>query len=134
MQQHQAIMEININGVMNGIYAVLPGMRSREQGTIINISSVADRSVRPMLATYAASKVAVKSLTESLRAANAKYGIRFCNLAPAKIRTPMIEAANLSQEQTIEVEDFVKAVLWTFQQPQGICIRDMVFAPTYYEP
>ena len=66
--------------------------------------------------------------------ANAKYGIRICNLAPAKIMTPMLIAANLDDSQIIPAEDLAKATLWIYQQPQTICVRDLVFAPTYYEP
>lgn len=131
---HMNTVNINLNGVINGIEAVLPGMRERKTGTIINISSVADRNPRPQIATYAATKAAVKSLSESLRMANAKYGIRVCNLAPAKIMTPMLMSANLDDNQIIPAEDFAKAALWMYQQPQTICVRDLVFAPTFYEP
>jgi NADP-dependent 3-hydroxy acid dehydrogenase YdfG len=128
------MVNINLQGVINGIEIVLPGMRERRSGTIINISSRADRSPRPQLAVYAATKAAVKSLSESLRMANAKYGIRVCNLAPAKIMTPMLMTLNLNDNQAIQVEDFAKTVLWVYQQPQAICVRDLVLAPTSYEP
>jgi NADP-dependent 3-hydroxy acid dehydrogenase YdfG len=131
---HKKMIDINIMGVINGTEAVLPGMRQRQSGTIINISSLADRNARPKFVTYAATKAAIKSLSESLRMANAKYGIRICNLAPAKISTPMIIAANLNDEQIIDAEDLAKTALWIYQQPKKICIRDLVFAPTYYEP
>lgn len=131
--EHAAMVQVNILGVINGIEAVLPGMQARKSGTIINLSSLADRHSRPELATYAATKAAVKSLSESIRMANAKYGIRVCNVAPAKIKTPLLLQSNLSDEQVISVEDMAKAILWIYQQPQHICIRDMVIAPTYYE-
>lgn len=130
---HEAMIGVNLLGVINGIEAVLPGMQARKSGTIINISSLADRNARPDLATYAATKSAVKSLSESIRMANAKYGIRICNVAPAKIKTPLLIKSNLSDEQVISVKDMAKAILWIYQQPQHICIRDMVIAPTYYE-
>lgn len=131
---HLNTVSINLQGVINGIEAVLPGMRTRKTGTIINISSVADRHPRPQIATYAATKAAIKSLSESLRVANAKYGIRICNLAPAKVMTPMLISVNLNDNQIIPAEELAKAALWIYQQPQTICVRDMVFAPTYYEP
>jgi NADP-dependent 3-hydroxy acid dehydrogenase YdfG len=133
-EEHEQTVKVNLLGTLNCIEAVLPDMRVRKSGTIINISSVADRNARPLLPTYAATKAAVKSLSESLRVANAKYGIRISNVAPAKIKTPLLIRANLSDEnQIIEVEDFAKVVLWIYEQPQTICIRDIVIAPTYYE-
>ena len=130
---HDDMVKTNIMGVINGMQAVLPSMQQRKAGTIINISSLADRTARPQLATYAATKAAVKSLTESLRMANAKYGIRICNVAPAKIKTPLLVQCALSLDDCIEIDDMAKTILWIYQQPQSICIRDMVIAPTYYE-
>lgn len=130
---HKNMVMVNILGVIHGIEIVLPEMRKRKTGTIINISSAADRGPRPTLATYAATKAAVKSLTESLRVANTQFGVRICNVAPAKIDTPMLLDANLKDEQAISSESFANAVLWMYQQPQNICVRDLVFAPTAYE-
>jgi NADP-dependent 3-hydroxy acid dehydrogenase YdfG len=127
------MIEVNILGAVNCIEAVLPGMRERRHGTIINISSVADRNSRPQLAVYAASKAALKSLSESLRADNAKYGIRVSNVAPAKILTPLLIASNNADSQAIPAEEFAQTILWIYQHPQNICIRDLVFAPTEYE-
>jgi len=131
--EHTNMVDVNLQGVINGIQVILPTMRKRKKGTIINISSVADRHARPNIATYAATKAAVKSLSESLRVANAKYGIRICNLAPAKIMTPMLANAQLEEGEMIPAEDLAKAALWMYQQPQSICVRDLVFAPTAYE-
>lgn len=130
---HKKVIDVNVIGVMNGIEAVLPHMRTRKTGSILNISSIADRKARPNLATYAASKAAIRSLTESLRIENAKHGIRICNLAPAKIKTPMLTVAGLSEDDALDVEDFAKAILWVYQQPQNICVRDLVFSSTSYE-
>lgn len=131
---NEKMIHVNLQGVINCIEAVLPGMQKRKSGTIINISSVADRSARPQLATYAATKAAVKSLSESLRMANAKYGIRICTVAPAKIKTPLLIQSQLNDDQIIAVEDVAKTILWIYEQPPSICIRDIVIAPTYYEP
>ncbi len=131
--EHERMVTVNFLGVINGIEAVLPGMQQRKSGTIINVSSLADRHPRPQAATYAATKAGVKSLSDSLRMANAKYGIRICNVAPAKIKTPMIQLSSLSDDQTISAENMAKTILWIYEQPKTICIRDMVIAPTYYE-
>jgi len=132
-ENNESMIDVNLKGVINCTSAVLPRMQERHSGTIINISSLADRSSRPNLATYAATKAAVKSLTESLRTANAKYGIRFCNVAPAKIQTPLLKACLLEKDDPISLEHFAKMIFWITQQPQEICIRDIVIAPTKYE-
>ncbi len=45
----------------------------------------------------------------------------------------MLIAANLSDNQAIPAENLAKTALWIYQQPQTICVRDLVFAHTYYE-
>lgn len=130
---HRNIINVNFLGVIHGILTVLPGMQKRNSGTIINVSSSADRKARPNYATYAATKAAVRSLTESLRMANARHQIRICNLAPAKIRTSLV--VGLEQELNIAInpKSLAKTALWIYEQPQSICIRDLVFAPTLHE-
>ncbi len=132
-EEDEEMIQVNLQGVINGMKVVLPGMEAQKSGTIINISSLADRHTRPHLATYGATKAAVKSLSESLRMAHARDGIRICNIAPSKVKTPLLNQSGLSQDQMMEADDFAKIVLWIYQQPQGICIRDIVVAPTYYE-
>lgn len=132
-QDNQTMIDVNLSGVVNCIETVLPIMQKNKSGTIINISSIADRKSRPTLPVYAATKAAVKSLSESLRTANAKHGIRICNVAPAKIKTPLLMSSNLSDDHIIPVEDMAKVILWIYQQPKSVCIRDIVIAPTYYE-
>lgn len=130
---HKKMTDINLTGVINCIEVVLPSMQENKSGTIINVSSLSDRKSRPNLPVYAATKAGVKSLSESLRESNAKYGIRVCNVAPAKVKTPMIHSLNLSDNQMIDVDSISKALLWIYQQPKTICVRDIVIAPTFYE-
>src|SRR6266508_2565781 len=73
-------IDTNLRGVLNGIKAVLAGMVERRRDTIINISSVSDRKTAPMAIAYTATKYAVRALTESLREAEAKTGIRIINM------------------------------------------------------
>lgn len=116
-EAHENMVNVNLQGIINGLEIVLTRMRERKHGTIINVSSVADRNARPNLADYAATKAAVKSLTESLRMDNAKYGMRICNLAPAKIRTPMLISSTLPASEVVEPDDVALSALWMYEQP-----------------
>lgn len=132
-EDHMQTIDVNLKGSINCIETILPYMQARKRGTIINIGSLADRFPRPDLDVYAASKAAIKSLSDSLRMANAKFGIRVCHVSPAKIKTPMLIDSNLCDEHLIKVEEMTKMILWIYQQPHHICIRDIVIAPTNYE-
>ncbi len=127
------MVDINLKGVMNTIELVLPEMRNHKKGTVINISSLSDRRSRPNNPIYAATKAAVRNLTESLRMANASFGIRFCNVAPAKIHSPMWSEP-YDPNYFVSSDTFAETLLWIYQQPSGVCIRDLVIAPTNYEP
>ena len=131
-ESHERTVNTNLMGVINGIELVLPNMRKRKRGTIINISSLADRNARPLVPIHAATKAAVKSLSESLRMANAKYGIRLCNVAPAKVQTSMV-TKNVPDEEIMDVANVANTIAWIYQQPQEICIRDIVISSTFYE-
>jgi NADP-dependent 3-hydroxy acid dehydrogenase YdfG len=125
---------VNTQGLTNAIYAVLPYLRKAQSGTVINLSSLADRYPRPHNAIYAASKSFVRSFSDSLRLSEAKNNIRVCNLSPAFIETPMLTSNHSDIEgKTIPVFDFVSIVQFMYSQPQNICIRDLVVAPTSYE-
>lgn len=129
----EQIIDINIKGITNCIELVLPYMRKQKIGTIINLSSLSDRNPRPVGAIYAASKAYVRSLSDSLRVSEAKYNIRVSNIAPAIIDTPMIAELKKDTGSLVSVADFVNIIKFIYEQPDGLCIRDMVVAPTSYE-
>ena len=82
------ILSVNLKGVLNGIAAAIPGMRERQAGAIVSISSLAGIAGYHMVA-YETSKAAVNRLTQSTALANAKYGIRVNAVAPGLMDTPM---------------------------------------------
>ena len=131
-QSNQDMLNVNIAGLTNCIEIVLPQMRKQQLGTIINLSSLADRYPRPNNAVYAATKAYVKSLSDSLRMQNAPYNIRVVNVAPALVETPMEVDGLGIKDGLIKVADFAKIIKFIFEQPQELCIRDIVVAPTNY--
>ena len=132
-------LDTNLKGVFNCAKAVLAGMRARQSGTIINISSVSDRKTAPVALAYTASKHAVRAFGESLREAEAKNGIRVINIAPGYIRTNIQSGMHISFEEYrarlgnpdfMTAEELAEIVLFCWKQPPTICIRDLVVAPT----
>ena len=128
-----------MKGVFNCTKAVLAGMRARQSGAIINISSVSDRKTAPVALAYTASKHAVRAFGESLREAEAKNGIRVINIAPGYIRTNIHSGMHISFEEYrarlgnpdfMTAEELAEIVLFCWKQPPTICIRDLVVAPT----
>jgi NADP-dependent 3-hydroxy acid dehydrogenase YdfG len=88
-------IDVNIQGVVNGVHLVYPIMKEQGAGHIINTASVAGLSPVPLLTTYAMTKHAVVGLSRSLRAEATKFGVNVSTLCPAAIDTPLLEKTNI---------------------------------------
>ncbi|MEM7079377.1 MAG: SDR family NAD(P)-dependent oxidoreductase [Pseudomonadota bacterium] len=92
------LVAINLRGMVLACKHVLPGMREREGGVIINISSLAARKPYPLVG-YKTTKCAVIGLTEQLAALNARFGIRANVILPGLMNTPMAIEARVSADK-----------------------------------
>ena len=84
------MIDVNIKGVLYGIAAVLPHMIAQKSGHIINVSSVAGHKVGPGGAVYAATKHAVRVISEGLRQEVKPYNIRTTVISPGAVATELI--------------------------------------------
>jgi len=132
-------IDVNLKGVLNGTKAVLADMSARGSGTIINISSVSDRKTSAVAVTYTATKYGVRALSESLREAEGKNGVRVINVAPGYVRTNIHAGMGITFEeykQALGNPDFLTAeeladiILYCWRLPPHICIRDIAITPT----
>jgi 2-dehydro-3-deoxy-L-rhamnonate dehydrogenase (NAD+) len=89
------VFAINVHGVFNCCRAVVPLMRTRNYGRIVNIASVAGKDGNPNASAYSASKAAVIALTKSLGKELADTDVRVNCVTPAAVRTPIF--AQMSQ-------------------------------------
>lgn len=87
IRQHQDLFDVNVFGAIRMIKAVLPGMRARRNGRIINISSVLGFIPAPFSASYAASKHALEAYSQSLDHEVRGTGIRVLLIEPAYTKT-----------------------------------------------
>jgi 3alpha(or 20beta)-hydroxysteroid dehydrogenase len=92
------LLDVNAVGVFLGMRSVVPSMRERGGGSIVNISSVAGLVGNPYSIGYAASKWAVRGMTKSAAVDLAQYGIRVNSVHPGVIRTAM--SASVDPDKT----------------------------------
>lgn len=85
--------ETNVHGPHRLMRAVLPHMRDRGEGRIINLSSTAGRFATPGKGVYAGSKFALEAMSDALRAEVAEYGIEVAVVAPGPVETTFEERA-----------------------------------------
>lgn len=119
------LIDINVLGVMTGMKTALPGMLSRGHGHIVNVASVAGKSAVPGGASYAASKAAVVSLTETARVEFRGRGVDFTCVMPSFTATELIAGTKGTRfVKTISPEDVGAAIAAAVAEP-----RDDVYVP-----
>ena len=91
LEQNLNIVDINLKGLINSTVCALPYLKKAGHSVIVNMSSASALYGNPELTTYAATKAAVKSLTEGWHVAFQKYGIRVCDLLPIYVKTQMLD-------------------------------------------
>jgi NAD(P)-dependent dehydrogenase (short-subunit alcohol dehydrogenase family) len=91
-------VEVNLRGPFLYVHAVLPGMRRRHTGRIINVASIAGVQSIPTISAYVVSKTALIRFTEALALETLEDGIQVFAIHPGTVRTPMNAYAHDSQE------------------------------------
>lgn len=88
----EEVIDVNLQGVSNGIHAAYPLMKRQGYGHIINTASMAGLVPVPMIgASYVASKHGVVGLSQALRCEAARYGVNVSVICPGAVRTPAME-------------------------------------------
>ncbi|WP_240730792.1 SDR family oxidoreductase [Deinococcus sp. S9] len=140
VEEWDQMIDVNIKGVLYGIAAALPYMIAQQSGHIINVSSVAGHKVGPGSAVYAATKHAVRALSEGLRQEVKPYHLRTTVISPGAVATELPSTITDEQvgerihqfyEQTaIPADSFARAVVYAMSQPEDVDINEILFRPT----
>ncbi len=136
------MIDVNLKGVLYGIAAALPYMQQQHAGHIINVSSVAGHKVRPGGVVYAATKHAVRVLSEGLRMEVKPYNIRTTVISPGAVATELPDSITESDiaenvrkgyEMAIPADSFARAVAFAMSQPEEVDVNEILFRPTRQE-
>ncbi|WP_299402379.1 SDR family oxidoreductase [Acaryochloris sp. IP29b_bin.148] len=129
----QRVIDLNLTSAFQCIQAVLPGMRSQQQGTIINVVSVAGQQAFPQWGAYCASKFALMGLTKSLAQEERPHGIRVTAVCPGAVNTPLWDTdtvdADFDRTAMLKPADVAQSVLHIVQMPQHAVIEELVLMP-----
>jgi NADP-dependent 3-hydroxy acid dehydrogenase YdfG len=140
------MFDVNVLALLNGMQAVLEPMKSRNSGTIINISSIAGKKTFPSHAAYCGTKFAVHAMSENVREEVADSGVRVITIAPGAVETELLSHTTSAEIKdgygdwkdsmggVIVPDDIARSVLFAFEQPQNVCIREVVIEATRQQP
>ena len=130
------LMDINIDGVLRCVHAVLPHMTKQKSGDILitsSISGVVDIHWEPI---YSASKHAIQGFVHTLRRQVAKDGIRVGAIAPGRVANELWGITeekeikkHVQKRMSLRSEDVAEAVVFMLSQPKHVTIRDLVILP-----
>ncbi|AGB12529.1 MULTISPECIES: SDR family oxidoreductase [Vibrio] len=140
------MFDVNVLGLLNGMHSVLASMKARNSGTIINISSIAGKKTFPDHAAYCGTKFAVHAISENVREEVAASNVRVTTIAPGAVETELLshttsqdikdgyDAWKVDMGGVLAADDVARAVMFAYQQPQNVCIREIALAPTKQQP
>ncbi len=132
----EAMMDINVKGLLYVTKAVLPQMLEKNSGHIINIGSTAAKEVYPKGGVYCASKAAVDAINQGLRIDLNGTGIKVGAIHPGLVKTEFSEVRFKGDKERAEKvyqgyqpllpEDLAEIILFTVTRPQHVNIADLV--------
>jgi len=133
----ERVVAINLNGATYCILAVLPGMRSRGQGTVINVASFAGWHLSYLTGpAYTASKAAMIALTHSFNIEEGVNGLRATALCPGEAATPIlklrpIEPSEADKARMLQEIDLGRTIRFIAEMPPHVCINELVITPVF---
>jgi NADP-dependent 3-hydroxy acid dehydrogenase YdfG len=137
VEEWDRMIDVNIRGVLYGIAAVLPEMKARGEGHIINVASIGAHVVVPTAAVYCATKYAVWAISEGLRQEN--DDLRMTVISPGVVESEL--ADTISDAATAEViqnyrriaiapDSIARAIAFAIAQPRDVDVSEIIVRPT----
>ena len=135
-----SMIDGNVKGLLYVSKMVIPGMKERNSGHIINISSVAARQTYANGVVYCATKKAIDVISEGMRLELTEFGIRVTNIQPGAVETDFSvvrfkgdterAATVYAGYEPLKAEDIADSIAYCINAPKHVCISDMTIYPT----
>ena len=133
LENWEKLFNLNLTSAFQCIQSVLPGMRSKKQGTIVNVISVAGKQAFPEWGAYCASKFGLMGLTKSLAQEERAHGIRVVAFCPGAVNTPLWDTdtvqAEFDRSAMLSPQDVAQTLLQTVTLPHHAVIEEISLMP-----
>lgn len=140
IEDWEAMIDINVKGLLYVTKAILPGMIERRKGHIINVGSTAGKEVYPKGNVYCASKFAVDALNQGMRIDLNSYGIKVGAVNPGLTHTEFSKVRFKGDNEKAEnvykgfqpllPEDVAEIIVFMVTRPSHVNIADLIVMPT----
>lgn len=140
MDDWDAMMDINVKGLLYVSKAIIPGMCERKSGMIINIGSIAGKEVYPNGNVYCGSKHAVDAITKGMRIDLNPFGIRVIGIHPGLVETEFSlvrfkgdsarAETNYQGYEPLVAQDIADIIEFAVNRPAHVVLADIVVLPT----
>lgn len=130
----QKVIDLNLTSVFQCIQGVIPQMRDRQKGTIINVISIAGQQVFPGWGPYCVSKFGLMALSKTLAAEERTHGIRVSAICPGAVNTPIWDTgtvdADFDRSAMLNPETVAQTILVTALLPEQAAIEEITLMPS----
>ncbi len=134
LEDWQKVLGLNLTSVFQCIQGVLPQMRDRRQGTIINVASIAAFNAFPNWGAYGVSKAALVALSKALSVEERENGIRTVTISPGSVNTPIWDTdtvqADFNRSAMLTPEIVAQLILHTALLPKQAVVEEMIVMPS----
>ncbi len=134
------MLDGNVKGLLYVSKMILPGMKQRNSGHIVNISSVAARQTYANGVVYCASKKAVDTISDGMRLELTEFGIKVTNIQPGAVETDFSKVRFKGDEEraktvyqgydALKAEDIADAISYCINAPKHVMISDLTIYPS----
>jgi NADP-dependent 3-hydroxy acid dehydrogenase YdfG len=133
------IMQTNVRGTYLTCHRAVGGMKQRRRGAIVNIGSTGAHVALPGVSAYAASKFAVRALTDALIGECDSFNVRVSMVSAGPINTPIWDKrpgspTPISREAMLQPDDIADAVLWLIERPSNVRADEILLRPAGRTP
>ena len=134
LEDWQQVLDLNLTSVFQCIQGILPQMRDRGQGTIINVASIAAYNAFPNWGAYGISKAALVALSKALAVEERANGIRVVTISPGSVNTPIWDTdtvqADFNRQAMLTPEIVAQSILHTVLLPSQAVVEEMTVMPS----
>ena len=130
----QRVIDLNLTSVFQCIQGILPHMRQRQSGIIVNISSIASKQVFPNWGAYSVSKFGLMALTQAIAGEERSNGIRVSAVCPGSVDTPLWDTdtvqGDFDRSAMLTAEMVAQGILYTVLAPAGAVVEELIIMPS----